>query len=107
MTNLKVNLSEFKIGDFVEGSYQYGCVSGRVTKIYNIGLSKDIIIEPGHNFGYVLYHLAMPNFQVERIIELLKKNANFTCRSQIQIRPKTDRFHNTELNFVLSSIKTD
>ena len=34
MTNLKVNLSEIKIGDFVEGSYQYGCVSGRVTKIY-------------------------------------------------------------------------
>ncbi len=47
-------------------------------KIYNNGLSKDIIIEPGHNFGYVLYHLAMPNFQVERIIELLKKNANFS-----------------------------
>ncbi len=51
-------------------------------KIYQTGLHKDIIIEPGHNFGYVLYYLAMPNFQVEKIVDLLKRKANFS-----QVRP--------------------
>ncbi len=45
-------------------------------KIYKNDLSSELIIQPGQSFSYILYHLAMPSYQVEKVLELLKKHAN-------------------------------
>lgn len=47
-------------------------------KIYKNNVSSSVVFEPGHSFGYVLYKLAMPNYQVEPLILELKKNINFS-----------------------------